>query len=77
MKIPLFLLDSIINITTTKVFFLIVRTMDRYGVWNWIGAAIVSVTLQDVSLIILKDMTQVVDHIQVCQCSAKYMKNLM
>uniref|UniRef100_A0A2S2PWS5 Uncharacterized protein n=1 Tax=Sipha flava TaxID=143950 RepID=A0A2S2PWS5_9HEMI len=59
-------------INTTNVFPVVARILDRYCVSDRVGAAIVSATLQDISLITLNDKTQVVDR----RACAKNRKNL-
>jgi hypothetical protein len=69
-------LVPVINTTTTNVFPVVARTLDRYCVSDRVGAASVSATLQDIGLITLNDKTQVVDRSKIHRARAKNRKNL-
>lgn len=55
-------LVPVINITITKLYPVVARKLDRFGVSKRVGAAIMSTNFQDVSLITLTDTTHVVAH---------------
>ncbi|KAJ8930679.1 hypothetical protein NQ314_016493 [Rhamnusium bicolor] len=62
---------SIITSTITNPFSAVARTLDRYGISDRAGAAIISATLQDIGIIIDNDMSNVVDRSKVRRCRTK------
>jgi hypothetical protein len=62
---------TVINSTSTKVFPVVARTLDRYGVSDRVGAAIVSATLQDIGLITQNDTSNVVDRSKIRRARSK------
>lgn len=62
---------TVINSTSTKVFSVVASTLDRYGVSDRVGAAIVSATLQDIGLKSQNDISNVVDRSKIRRARSK------